>query len=113
MFRKERVTLCGEGGGRHQWDPEAPAIVRDYKHIPATKTYSCKLWETRKGRQWLKKRRRYKKNVARNERRSTDYIEEILIPTGVVCTGPSMPSGPAPQTRQCTWAVRPRPPGIV
>lgn len=57
----------------HVGDPH----VRDYKHVPITKTYSCKLRENKKGRQWLQNVRRYERHVVRNERRAETYQEEI------------------------------------
>jgi len=74
-LRAGRVGLP-VGGLRYKWEHDAPAIVRDYKHIPATKTWGCKLHESKKGRQWLQRRRRYEAHVERNVRRSTDYVKE-------------------------------------
>ena len=75
-LRAGRVGYPIGGIRGFQWKHDAPAIVRDYKHIPATKTYGCKLQENKKGRSWLRKRRQYEAHVARNERRSTDYTKD-------------------------------------
>lgn len=45
-------------------------VVRDFEHVPATKTHGCKLFEHPSGRQWLKNRRRYENHVERRERKS-------------------------------------------
>jgi hypothetical protein len=47
-----------------------PTQVRDYQHVPITKTWSVKLWEHKSGRQWLNRRRRYENHVDRANRES-------------------------------------------
>jgi hypothetical protein len=45
-----------------------PLKVMDKDHLPLTKTWGCKLFEHRSGRQWLQKERRHEKHVDRKRR---------------------------------------------
>jgi hypothetical protein len=59
----------------HEGDPH----VRDYNHVPITKTWGCKLYENKKGRSWLQRQRRYERHVERQERQVAlnEEIEEV------------------------------------
>ena len=48
----------------------ANTCLRDYKHVPITKPYGCKLFERSTGRSWLQKQRKYENHVKRIARRT-------------------------------------------
>lgn len=45
--------------------------VMDKDHVPQTKTWACKLFEHRSGRQWLQRERRHQKHVERRHRKAS------------------------------------------